>query len=46
MGFAIHTKQDLMLREASSEFKKVVEILLIDYLEPLLKSPTRQPVSR
>lgn len=40
MGFAIRTKQGLMYREASSEFKKVVDIPLVDYLKPLLKSPT------
>lgn len=40
MGFAIRAKEGLVFREASSEYKKVVDIPLVDYLKPLLKSPT------
>jgi len=40
LGFAIWKKNQLYFREASSEFKAVVDISLIDYLKKALKSPT------
>lgn len=40
LGFAIRKNNQLHFRHASSEEKKVVEILLLDYLKNMLNSPT------
>lgn len=40
LGFAIWNKGVLYFREASSEYKKVVDVPLIKYLEQVQKSPT------
>ena len=40
LGFVIHADKGVMFREASSVENKVIDIPLIDYLRPYLKSPT------
>ncbi|KTD06080.1 hypothetical protein Lgra_2857 [Legionella gratiana] len=40
LGFAIRDKGQLYFRQASSEYGKVVDTPLIEYLEKALKSPT------
>lgn len=40
LGFAIWNKGQLYFREASSEYGKVVDVLLTDYLQSALNSPT------
>lgn len=40
LGFAIRKNNKLLFRHASSEEKKVVEVLLSDYLKNVLNSPT------
>ncbi|MFA6302382.1 MAG: N-acetylmuramoyl-L-alanine amidase-like domain-containing protein [Legionella sp.] len=40
LGFAIWEKGTLYFRQASSEYKKVVDVPLIDYLHNATKSPT------
>lgn len=40
LGFAIRKKDKLYFREASSEYGKVVDVLMEDYLRRALKSPT------
>lgn len=40
LGFAIRIKGKLYFREASSQFGKVVDVSLADYLKEALKSPT------
>lgn len=40
LGFAIRTKDQLYFREASSEYGKVVDVPLIDYLQKASASPT------
>ena len=40
LGFAIWNKNTLYFREASSQFGKVVDVPLIDYLQDTQKSPT------
>ncbi len=40
IGFAFWNKGTLFYREASSEYGKVVDVPLIDYLKATLKSPT------
>ncbi|WP_058513711.1 N-acetylmuramoyl-L-alanine amidase-like domain-containing protein [Legionella santicrucis] len=40
LGFAIRNKGQLYFRQASSEYGKVVDVPLIEYLEKALNSPT------
>ena len=40
LGFAIWDKEQLYFREASSQYGKVVDVLLIDYLKEARNSPT------
>lgn len=40
LGFAIRKGNDLYFRQASSEYSKVVEVLLTEYLKKALESPT------
>lgn len=40
LGFAIRDKDQLYFREASSEYGKVVQVPLIEYLQQALSSPT------
>jgi hypothetical protein len=40
LGFAIWINDTLYFRQASSQFNKVVDVPLIDYLKDALKSPT------
>lgn len=40
LGFAIRTQNQLYFREASSEYGKVVDVPLVEYLQNALESPT------
>ncbi len=40
LGFAVRDKDQLYFREASSEYGKVVDVPLVDYLQKALNSPT------
>jgi hypothetical protein len=40
LGFAIRTKDQLYFRQASSEYGKVVDVPLVEYLQKALASPT------
>lgn len=45
LGFAIRTKEGLMYREASSQYHKIVDIKLSDYLKKYLTSETVKGIS-